>query len=661
LKEIKMMNLTLKNFKGIKDFTLDLNGEDVRVFGDNATGKTTIYDSFLWLLFNKDSNNRADFAIKTLKDGKEINNLEHEVEAHFQIDGQALILRKTYKEKWTKKRGAPMAEFAGHETDHYIDGVPVKKKEYADKVDSLVKEEVFKLLTSPTFFNEQMKWQDRRATLLEVCGDVEEEDVLAFNNDLKGLPAILKGRTIEDHRKVIAARRAEINKELNMIPVRIDEINNSMPKEEINVSSIEKEIATIEKQLNENATLINNINNGSAITEKLNELRQIEMDLEAIKRELESESVEEGFKVQAKTQEEQSNVAILKRKKDDADHQIQKYEKDVIAFDEKLIELRERWTKEDELIYTHNHENDGVCPTCSQTLPVEEIEAAKNKAVAAFNLAKANELEKINSNGKSISEDKAKLLEKIEELKETASSVQSQIDEKNKVVTKLESELNTLRKALMDARKSDKYQAKAKEIIEVEKTISVLQENAQQAVSDIEKVVAELRTARAELNAYIAKQAQATASIKRIAELEEQQKDLAAEFEKLEHELYLTEQFIQSKVKLLEDKINSKFKYARFNLFKTNINGGIEEICETTFEGVPFSSGLNNAARINVGIDIINTLTEHYGIRAPIFVDNSEAVTRLADTDSQLISLVVSEKDKQLRIETKLENIKEAI
>lgn len=652
MKEIKLTNLTLKNFKGIKDFTLDLNGEDIKVFGDNATGKTTIYDSFLWLLFNKDSNNRSDFSIKTLVDGKEINNLEHEVEATFSVDGQALNLRKVYKEKWTKKRGAPMAEFTGHITDHYVDGVPMNKTEYTKRVDSLVKEEVFKLLTSPTFFNEQMKWQDRRATLLEVCGDIGEEDVLSSNEELKDLPAVLKGRTIEDHRKVIAARRAEINKELNMIPVRIDEINNSMPKEEINVSSIEVEVATIEKELDEHTTQINNVKNGSAITTKKQELNQIEMDLEAVKRELESESVEAGFKVQAKLQEEQSNLAILTRKKDDAEHRIKMLGNEVDEHDRMLSKLRVDWSEENEQVYTHEHDSNDVCPTCNQSLPAEVIEIAKEKAFADFEIKKQKAIDKINHDGKTHTEIKAKKVKEIDEVKENSSKLQLQIDDKNKVVTKLTTEIDTLRAAIVDARKNEKYVSKAAEITEVEKAINELQENAQQAVTDIESVVAELRVKRSELNAQIAQQAQITASIKRISELEEQQKGLASEFEKLEYELYLTEQFIQSKVKLLEDKINSKFKYARFNLFKTNINGGIEEICETTFEGVPFSSGLNNAARINVGIDIINTLTDHYGIRAPIFVDNSEAVTRLADTDSQLVSLVVSEKDEELRIET---------
>ncbi|WP_342538373.1 AAA family ATPase [Sporosarcina sp. FSL K6-1540] len=653
MKELKLMNLTLKNFKGIKKFELGADGLDLKVFGNNATGKTTIFDGFVFLLFGKDSNNRADFGIKTLKEGKEINNLDHEAEAVFHVDGQPLSLRRVFHEKWTKKRGAPVAEFTGHDTDYFINGVPSKKKEYAEKIDSIVKEKVFKLLTSPTFFNEQMKWQERRATLLEVCGDVEEEDVLAFNSALKNLPTILKGRTIEDHRKVIASRRAEINKELDRIPVRIDEINNSLPEVNIDVPSIEKEVAAIEIILDEHATQINNIKNGSAITGKQNELRQVEMDLEAIKRDLESESVEKGYQVQAKIQEEQSNIAILERKKEDAKHQIQSNHRDATEIDNQLIDLRGKWAIENALEF--KHESECECPTCGQSLPKEEVTAAKEKALSKFNLNKSNKLEEINALGKSKTEKKTELLEQMEKLMASMENAQSQIDDKAKLVSKLEAVLDTLRAAVKDARQDPKYQSKLQEQVKLNDEIKSLNENAEESIVSVEKEVASLRAKRTELNTQIAQQAQVVASEKRIAELEEQQKELATEFEKLEGELFLTEEFIRSKVELLTEKINSKFKYARFNLFKTNINGGIEEICETTFDGVPYSSGLNNAARINVGIDIINTLTEHFGIRAPIFVDNAEAVTQLIDTDSQLISLVVSEQDKQLRIEKAIE------
>lgn len=654
MKTIKLMNLTLRNFKGIKEFELVLSGGDVRIHGDNATGKTTLYDSFLWLLFGKDSNNRADFAIKTLdEDGNEINNLEHEVEAKFNVDGQQLALRKVYKEKYTKKRGQVTAEFTGHETYHYIDDVPAKKKEYEDKIKSLVDEEVFKLITSPTFFNESLKWQDRRKALIEILGDVGFEDVLAYNSDLKELSTILQNRTVEDHKKVIAERRKAINKELDMVPVRIDELRKSTP-DALDVSSIETEVAAVEKQLDEHATQINNIKNGSAIVDLEALVKTFEFELKQIQNELESEATEKGFQVQTKIQEEESNLAILQRKKDDAVHKVNVLEKDVIRFNEKLVELRERWSDINNRQH-HDHTGDGVCPTCNQSLPEEEVEAAKEKELAAFNLDKANQLEGINNLGKSITEDKTQTLEQIEGLKERVSAFGPQIESKEKAIEKLKVELESLRNQIKDARQDERYISKTKEIEEANEQIVSLKANAKLAVLDVEKEVDVLRAKRTELNSKLAQQAQIKTNQKRIAELEERQKELAVEFEQLEKELFLTEEFTRSKVELLEERINSKFKFARFKLFANQINGGLTEVCETTVNGVPYGSGLNNAARINVGIDIINTLTEHYGIQAPIFVDNAEAVTQLIDTDSQLISLVVSEQDKQLRIEKQVD------
>lgn len=659
MKKIKLLNLTLKNFKGIKSLELDASGNDLKVYGDNATGKTSIFDGFLYLLFGKDSNNKSDFAIKTLVDGKEVHNLEHEVSATFTIDNVPLSLRKTYKEKWTKKRGAPMAEFTGHETLYYIDAVPAKKKEYEEKVGSIVKEEVFKLLTNPLYFNEQVKWQDRRTTLLEVCGDVEIEDVLAFNSELKDLPAILKGRTIEDHRKVIAAKRAEINKELDRIPVRIDELNNASGELLSNPEQLQVELTKVETELDEASAQINNIKNGAAVTNKKNDLRQIEMDLESIKRELESEATDKGYQVTAKIQEEKSNQAIMQRKLDDAKHQIDVGKKDVVEFDKKLVALREDFAIEDAKQFEHKEACE--CPTCGQSLPEEQLMAARDKAVAEFNTAKSGKLEHIQKTGKAIAADKEKTLQRITDSEKVVAQLTEDVEKKEEAINKLTIQLNALRDEVKNARTNPKYTNKVAEMTAVQEEIKSLEANANEAIVGIEKEVTDMKTKRSELNSQIAAHEQVKASAKRVAELEEQQKELATEFESLERELYLTEQFIRSKVELLESKINSKFKYARFKLFATQVNGGLQEICETTYNGIPFSSGLNNAARINVGIDIINTLSEHYGIQAPIFVDNAEAVTQIADTDSQLISLVVSEPDKELRIETQQQTMKEAI
>ena len=67
-------------------------------------------------------------------------------------------------------------------------------------------------------------------------------------------------------------------------------------------------------------------------------------------------------------------------------------------------------------------------------------------------------------------------------------------------------------------------------------------------------------------------------------------------------------------------------------------------------DGVPYRS-MNNGSRVNAGLDVIRTLSEHYGMRVPLFIDNAESVTGLLPVGSQTVRLVVSAGDKKLRCE----------
>ena len=650
MKTIILHRLDLKNFKGIKSFSLEVNGENAKVFGDNATGKTTLFDAFVWLLFDKDSQNKKDFSIKTLVNGEEVHGLEHEVEATFIVNGTKLTLRKVYSEKWTKKRGSAEKQFSGHTTDYFIDGVPSKKKEFTDQVASIVDEEIFKLLTSPMYFNEQLHWQKRRATLLEICGDITEEEVIASNKDLAKLPSILQGRTIENHRKVIVARRSDINKELEKIPVRIDEIEHNLPNlETLNKLELERQLDRLNQEIDEKQDLISNIRNGNAISLKQKEIQEIELKLLRIKQEHEAGSKDELYKVKALIQEESSNVSILQSRQENLKTQKQHNEESIKLIESKLQRLREEWFEVNNQEFTHSTECE--CPTCGQTLPEEQVNAAREKALAQFNLRKSTRLEDIDTTGKREKAKKDVLLEKNEKLSADYESLAKQIAEKQERLKNFNEQLKVMEGSVVDLMDIQEYtgnlREKSNKQIELEKLIS----SAQITIQEVEGEITVLKNQRVIFQADIAKFVAVDQSKKRIDELMDQEKHLAAEFEKLEQELYLTEEFIRSKVTLLEEKINSKFKYARFKLFETQINGGLTETFETLYDGVPYSGGLNNAARINVGLDIINTLSEHFGVSAPIFVDNSEAVTRLIDVNSQVIQLVVSEHDKVLRIE----------
>lgn len=641
MSEIRLQRLTLSNFKGIKALTLDLAGKSASIYGANETGKTTIYDSFLWLLFDKDSQNKSNFNIKTLDaNGEPLHGLDHEVEAVLLVDGQELALKKSYKEKWTKRRGSATAEFTGHTTDYYIDGVPAKKSEYDERITELVHEDVFKLLTSPTYFNEQLHWQDRREILLEVCGDISDDDVIASDKALAKLPKILKGRSLDDHLKIIASQRKQINKELEQLPTRIDEVMRGLPDvSDIDPACLPQDIQETSETIRAKETEIARLKTGGGIADKAKQLDQLESEIVKLRAEAHRQMDAE---IDAKRQE----LAPIRLAMMDCRSEIEQTQMDIgtlkgelARLDLEIPKLRTEWHK----INDQRWDGDETCPTCGQPLPPEEVEATK----AAFNRWKANELEQTTAKGQELSErrcDAKRAIERAQELlTELEAGLQKLEVEEGALLVAIE-ELQTASYDIPElTKKLDQRQKLESEIEAIKAGGSEAVEKAEAELDELRSTYQRLEADRALLHRYNQGQ-------ERIDELKAQERGLAAEYEQLEEQLYLCEQFVRAKVGLLEDKINSKFKLARFKLFEQQVNGALNEVCETTFKGVPYGD-MNNAARINTGLDIIRTLSKHYRFAAPIFVDNAEAVVTLLPIDSQVIRLVVSADDKQLRVE----------
>lgn len=676
MKKIELVVLKLRDFKGIKSLDIQLDGGNAQIYGDNEVGKTTTFDAFLWLLFDKDSNNKKNFAIKTLNgDGSERHNLEHTVEGEFLIDGMPITLKKIYKEKWTKKRGQAQKTFEGHDVDHFIDDVPMSKTEYSKKVKSIVDEELFKLLTSPTYFNEQLKWQDKRQLLLEICGDISDDEVIASNAALAKLNNLLNGKSLEEMKKIIASKKKHINEELEKIPVRIDEINKMMPETTVDVETMRQQVAKIEAEIEELQEQKIRVKNGASVLDKQRQLQELEMKRSDLKRTFEADSMQEVYRAQAKLQEVQGNTQIINNKLQQADNNrkfkvddANRIQDDIGRLTKEMDDLREKYFAVDKEQF--HFEDNCECPTCKQSLPIEQVEAARNEAQAQFNELKSIRLKDIKREGRSRSEKVEKLNERLTIIRNEHDAISAEMNKyqddltaQDKELKKAQKALETANSAVKDVTTTDEYKSINLQIETLQADIKQLNEHAYDAVAGIDEKIDKLNLERKECNNAIAQYANVEASKERIIELEDQQIKLAQEYEKLEQTTFLIEEFIRTKVNMLTDRINSKFKYARFKLFDTQVNGGLNEVCETTYKGVPYGTGLNNAAKINVGLDIINTLSAHFGIQAPIFVDNAEAVTKFIDVDTQLISLVVSEKDKQLRVEIEGQQpiLKEAI
>lgn len=639
---MKLKKLELLNFKGLKSFAIDFNG-DVVIRGDNATGKTTVFDSVCWLLFGKDSLDRADFEIKTLDGGEPIHKVNHEVTGTFTLDeGGTVELKRVYREKYSSPRGGEVT-LTGHTTDYFVDGVPKKEKEYKEMVSSLVDESIFKLITNPLYFNETYSWQNRRKLLLEMCGDILDEDVIASRDELKALTDILSGHSVDDHRKVVASKKAAINKELDMLPVRIDEALRGKPEVTANPEVLRINIDTlnadIEKLENDKALL----QNGHSLVDKRAELKNVQRKIMARETELQMECKKQCSLKSNEYGAVVAEINSLTARLDDTKRRIDNSATDINLIQGLIGELtiqRSQINAETFVADVNDH-----CPTCGQKLPAEQIQDAYAKAEANYNLKKSKRLEEIEHSIK-LKEQDIEGIKKRNSSLEPVETIEALIKAKELLKETIAEEIEklTTEPALND---DSKYADLKAEELMLQLAIDDDNSDYSEEIAELEIKISDNKTERMKLEQELNKFDEIKRIELRVSELEAKQAELSEEKMKLDEASYLMDEFVKAKVNMLEESINARFKLARFKTFNVMLNGNVEECCETTYKGVPYRS-MNNAARINVGLDIINALTSYYKVNAPVFIDNAEAVTDFIPVNSQTIKLIVDESAPQL-------------
>lgn len=649
--EIQLQTLILQNFMG-GSFVLSADCEDVNVYGQNGSGKTRLASAISWLLFDKDSMGRSSFEIKNLDArGEQEHGLEHSVEGVFCIDGHQVSLKKIYKEIWTKKRGNAKAVFSGNTTDYYLDDVPVQKKEYVERVTELAGDEsAFRLLTSPTVFP-SMHWTKQRALLLDVVGNISDIQVIESDASLQPLIVLLERyksskKPFDDLKAVIVARRKEINEKLEQIPVRIDETRRALPSiEGLNKKEIETEVAALEQELSNTKAKLHGIDNGADIAELSKKLATVKADILKFEQDHYNGHMAIANRIAQEIRDLNNQKADAERRERSIKADIEAKQSRLTGLESQLQALRDRWTVINAEAF-QDTTND-TCPACGQALPYDRVEEARANALGEFNQKKAERLTEIETKGKALASEKDRITLELADL-DPAQYPTATYDEEIENKTIL---LNNTKKL------ADDYTfVKGRDELLIEKAA---------IEKDIEKAKGSVAVGREAVSAKVVTltnqlaEAKAKADLfpkrfqgeKRIAELKDEETELGHSFEEAEKQLYLCEQFIKTKVSLLTDRINEKFELVKFKLFNVLVNGGIEECCMMTINGVPYEGGLNNAARIQGGLDIIRTLQEHFKLQAPIIIDNRESVTDIPNVGCQVISLVVSPEDKDLRVE----------
>lgn len=682
--KIQLKQLTLVNFKGIRNKTILLNPDgDSFIFGNNATGKTTIFDAFTWLLFGKDSAGRSDFEIKTLDEtGQAIEKLDHEVTGLLLIDGKEVEIKRIFREKWVKKRGAEVTEFEGNETLLSVNDVPKKANEFKDYINSIINEGLFKLVTTPTAFN-ALKWEERRKILTDICGAVSSDEVIASMNidsDRKQwlLNMLASDKSMVDHKKEIAAKVKALKDEIKTIPTRIDEVERSKPDmTEVSETIKGREASVIDKIIHGHTAEINSIDLQIAdkskaadaeihkVNEKKKLLIKLEGEIEARQKQIKSEvdaEIAERNKVPAKLRTETntildsitSNQALASRKH----NEWKSIEQQIAKLQKQIVDKRGEWAAVDASEFVYDP-IDCACPVCKQ--PYANIDKKIETLKANFNTDKSNKLEAINSQG-------AALKSKLESLQKELAKIESDSDaikENNALLTaQYQEKLTELNAAIQNANsgKSAEQLISEKKAIDIELINFESQRVAlQQEIYTMSENIgtvdnSELIKKKSEINAEIDrlkaiqnKVAEVDKANKRIEELKAQEKQLAHTQAQIERDEFLLNKFTRANIEQIEHKVNSMFEIVRFKMFEQQINGGESETCVCTVNGVSYPD-LNNAMKIQAGLDIIKTLSRYYKLSAPIFIDNRESIVNIGQQDAQVINLVVSEMDKELRV-----------
>lgn len=637
---IKRINI--QNFKGIKEKEIIFNSQNAKISGQNASGKSSIVDAVTWALFGVDSQWNAKFEIRPLdENGKKIHNIEISVCVVFEIDGKEKSFQRQLKENWVAKRGTSERTLQGNVGAYSVDDYPKSEKEYKECVAGIVSEDLFKILTSPTYFP-NMKRQEQREILMRFVTDISDVELAGQDKRFADLISELeKAPSTDDIKKKYQKALNEWKKKQAELPVRIDEAEKQ--KVDIDVAELELHRNALNEQIAENKAKQEDISKEFEEQQKASDgVLELKFELNDLRRKANEENNKKRLQIQNELDKansdydmyEAAGAGVRSRIKSDI-------EKELPLLEQRLKEKQELW----KLVNGEQIDEDKyICPTCHRELPEEE----KENILSNFEETKKQRLEFIVAEDEKASQAVKDKKKYIENSKKEAEEYEKKQEETLKKIEELEKQLSELPKSI-DISDRPKVQEIQRQIAEKEAAMhkgnSV--EGIRQQLKEEAEALQKQMDAVKEQFVLVKKNDEAD---DRIAGLQKEQREVAQLVANQEKMLYLLEEFIRYKMDSVSETINSQFEMVNFILFRNQINGGLAETCECEYGGVPYAS-LNSAAKIQCGLDIIRTLQKFHDVYCPVFVDNRESCTEIPKMDCQVISLYVEPSCKELKIE----------
>lgn len=648
MNENLLKRIVIDNFRGLKHFDSAIGDELTVIVGDNATGKSTIFAAFTWCLFGKDELDRKDYEIKPCVAGQSTR-VDVSVEIHLMTNNHTHLLKRVFREKWVRHKNEVEETFEGNETLCFWDDAPVSVTEYKKRVADIVDESLFKMLTNPYYFP-TMKWQEMRAALFNIVPAVSDEDVAKKDAEFKALLDTLNGESLRDFKARIARALKTLRKESAEIQPRIDEVLRGIPETTETRESIAKRTVEITAQIeNIDKQLQSTTESVAAYAKSLSEKRQqlLKLSAEVDKLVSDAQLAERERVSKANTEYDmlKQNIDVIRRQLTGDKNYLDSYQKQT----ERLVVERDRIAQQKEelkaeyfAVDAKTYDGSDICPTCGQTLP----EAMRKDAEANFNSTKQRQLDDITKRGLALKQQLEERDAEIERRKNEAlnlaakyDDLQTELEDKEKCL----SQILQVHEETIDVNSIDGYSEAVKRVEDFKEELRALE------ASDDRDTETEMRleSERAKLrDEYSALQREKSiielreSAENRVEELEKRGRELAQQIADYEKQVFVATKFEQAKVEDLEEHVNAMFHSVKWRLFDYTLDGNVVETC-VPIVGDALYPVANSAAKINAGLDIIHTLSEHYGVRCPIFIDNAESITNIESYDLQLITLYV--------------------
>lgn len=652
MKKVIIKKLTLKNFRGIKDLEINFNEHETSVSGENSTGKSTIFNSFCWLLFGKDKEDRKDFNIRPVINGESLRRVDCEVVGGFLVDGEEISLRRVFKERWVKPRGEVDEVFKGNETETFWNDVPVNISEYQRRIGEIfLDESIFKMVTNPLYFP-TLDWKLQREQLFQLAGTITDHEIAAQKPEYAALMDKITGKSLVDFKREISARKKKLKDELDTIQPRIDQTHKLMPEKvdftalEVEIESLENQIKNIDEAITDKTKAIRQ--QYESVQAKQGEINKLKQKRQQVLHEAQTAAKESAFEENANRRNLESNIKLLESEISSLERSIQSSERELKSLNERIeqrekevVAKRQEWNDENAIEY----KGDDTCHECGQLLPEERRANARK----SFSESKQRKLIQIREKGLGINTE-------IEQINKDAADVTKTLESSRNELKSKQDDLGSLKTNLSEIQTVDESEVKPEELpeyVELSSKISELEATIDDGTEEInttelqnrkKDVSAKLDSAKGELkNRDLITKYQGE-----IKELDAKGKQLAQQIADVEREEYTIQNFTKAKIDECERRINGLFTMVTFKLFEYTIDGNESETCIPLVNGIPFGAA-NTAGQVNAGLDIINALIRFHGVSAPIFIDGRESVNRLIHTESQIINLVVSH-DKTLII-----------